>query len=80
MAISRFVADRIRRAQEATGTGERILPWLSLLLWFVHSGMPFALPYNQSQLNKAWDALAARGFDVHQLDFGIGAQIDQPAS
>jgi drug/metabolite transporter (DMT)-like permease len=57
-------AERILRAQERSGTGERIVPVLSLLLWLVHFGMPFALPYNQSQLNKAWDALAAAGAEV----------------
>jgi drug/metabolite transporter (DMT)-like permease len=57
-------AERIMRAQERSGATERMVPVLSLLLWFVHAGVPFALPYNQSQLNKVWDALAASGAEV----------------
>lgn len=57
-------ADRIKRAQERSGASERLVPILSLLLWFVHFGGPFAIPYNQSQLNKVWDALAASGAEV----------------
>jgi len=55
-------ADRIRQAQERAGAAERIVPALALLLFIVVS--VFALPYYQSQLNKAWDALAAAGAEV----------------
>jgi drug/metabolite transporter (DMT)-like permease len=56
-------ADRIRQAQERTNATERIIPVLALLLFIVVS--VFAIPYYQSQLNKAWDALAAAGAEVH---------------
>ena len=46
-------ADRIRKTQEKSGASERIIPVLALLLYIVVS--LFALPYYQSQLNKAWD-------------------------
>jgi drug/metabolite transporter (DMT)-like permease len=55
-------ADRILKAQERSGASERIIPVLALLLFVIVSG--FALPYYQSQLNKAWDALAAAGAEV----------------
>jgi hypothetical protein len=55
-------ADRIRQAQEATGASERILPWLGIVLSFLIG--PFVFVYYQSQLNKAWDALAAAGAEV----------------
>ncbi len=55
-------ADRIRRAQERTNASERIIPVLALLLLVVVS--IFAVPYYQSQLNKAWDAMAAAGAEV----------------
>jgi hypothetical protein len=55
-------ADRIRQAQEATGASERIIPVLGLVLWIVIS--TFTAVYYQSQLNKAWDALAAAGAEV----------------
>ncbi len=55
-------ADRILKAQEQAGAGERIAPVLGLLLFVVVS--VFAVPYYQSQLNKAWDALAAEGAEV----------------
>lgn len=55
-------AGRILRAQEATGASERIIPWLALLLAFLIG--PFVFVYYQSQLNKAWDALAAAGAPV----------------
>ncbi len=57
-------ADRIKRAQERSGASERIIPILSFFLWFIHFGVPFAIPYNQSMLNKIWDALAAAGAEV----------------
>jgi len=56
-------ADRIRRAQEKANASERIIPVLGLLLFFVVT--LFAAPYYQSQLNKAWDALAVAGAEVH---------------
>ncbi|MGH2760793.1 MAG: DUF4234 domain-containing protein [Actinomycetota bacterium] len=52
-------ADRIRQAQETTGASHRMVPWLGLVLVLLISG--FAVVYYQSQLNKAWDALAAAG-------------------
>jgi drug/metabolite transporter (DMT)-like permease len=55
-------ADRIRQAQERTNASERIIPVLALLLFVVVN--VFALPYYQSQLNKAWDALVAEGAEV----------------
>jgi drug/metabolite transporter (DMT)-like permease len=55
-------ADRIRQAQEKSGTGERIIPVLALLL-FIVVGF-FAFPYYQSQINKAWDAEAEHGAEV----------------
>ena len=55
-------ADRIRQAQEATGASERMIPVLGLVLWIVIS--TFTAVYYQSQLNKAWDALAAAGAEV----------------
>ena len=55
-------ADRIRQAQEATGASERMIPWLGLVLWVLING--FVVVYYQSQLNKAWDALAAAGAEV----------------
>jgi hypothetical protein len=61
--ISYFTtADRIRQAQERTGASERIIPVLALLLFVVVN--IFAIPYYQSQLNKAWDAMAAAGAEV----------------
>jgi hypothetical protein len=55
-------ADRILKAQEQAGASERIAPILGLLLYIVVS--IFAIPYYQSQLNKAWDALVAAGAEV----------------
>ncbi len=55
-------ADRIRQAQEKAGSSERMIPVLGFVLWLVIS--TFAAVYYQSQLNKAWDALAAAGADV----------------
>jgi drug/metabolite transporter (DMT)-like permease len=55
-------ADRIRQAQERTNASERIIPVLALLLFVVVN--IFAVPYYQSQLNKAWDALADAGAEV----------------
>jgi hypothetical protein len=55
-------ADRILKAQEKAGASERVIPVLALLLLIVVS--VFALPYYQSQLNKVWDAEAARGAEV----------------
>ena len=55
-------ADRILKAQEQAGASERIAPVLGLLLFIVVS--VFAVPYYQSQLNKAWDALVAEGAEV----------------
>jgi uncharacterized membrane protein YidH (DUF202 family) len=55
-------ADRIRQAQERTNASERIIPVLALLLFVVVN--IFALPYYQSQLNKAWDAMVAAGAEV----------------
>lgn len=55
-------ADRIRKAQDRTNASERIIPVLALLLFVVVN--IFALPYYQSQLNKAWDAMAAEGAEV----------------
>ena len=57
-------ADRIRQAQEATSASERIIPWLALLLNFVNLIASVGPVYYQSQLNKAWDALAAAGAEV----------------
>jgi drug/metabolite transporter (DMT)-like permease len=56
-------ADRIKQAQERTNASERMVPVLGLLLFIVVS--TFAAVYYQSQLNKAWDALAAAGAEVH---------------
>jgi len=55
-------ADRIRMAQEKAAATQRIEPVLGLLLYIIAS--VFAVPYYQSQLNKAWDALAAAGAEV----------------
>jgi fatty acid desaturase len=55
-------AGRILKAQEQAGASERIAPVLGLLLFIVVGG--FAMPYYQSQLNKAWDALVADGAEV----------------
>jgi hypothetical protein len=57
-------ADRIKRAQEVTEAAERIIPWLALLLNFVELIASVGPVYYQSQLNKAWDALAAAGAEV----------------
>jgi drug/metabolite transporter (DMT)-like permease len=46
-------AERIKKTQEKSGAQERIIPVLALLLYIVVN--VFALPYYQSQLNKAWD-------------------------
>ena len=62
LVSSYTTADRIRQAQERTGASERIIPVLALLLFVVVN--IFALPYYQSQLNKAWDAMAAAGAEV----------------
>jgi hypothetical protein len=55
-------AQRIRTAQEATSASERMVPVLGLVLWIVIS--TFTAVYYQSQLNKAWDALAREGAEV----------------
>lgn len=55
-------AARIETAQQTSGAVERISPVLGLALT-VFVG-PFALPYYQTQANKAWDALAAAGAEV----------------
>jgi drug/metabolite transporter (DMT)-like permease len=55
-------AARIQQAQERSGTSERIIPVLAILLLIVVG--PFSLPYYQSQINKAWDAEAEKGADV----------------
>jgi hypothetical protein len=55
-------ADRILKAQEQSGASERIAPVLALLLMIVVGA--FAVPYYQSQLNKAWDALVTAGAEV----------------
>lgn len=57
-------AERIRRAQLKSGTEERIIPVLALLLLIVVS--IFGIPYYQSQINKAWDAEAEKGAPVEQ--------------
>lgn len=51
-------ADRILETQKRSGAEERIIPVLALLLFIVVSA--FALPYYQTQLNKAWDTEARR--------------------
>ena len=56
-------ADRIKQAQERTNASEHMVPVLGFLLTIVVS--TFAVVYYQSQLNKAWDALAAAGAEVH---------------
>ncbi len=58
-------ADRILKAQDKAGASERIAPILGLLLYIVVS--VFAIPYYQSQLNKAWDALVAAGAEVQPV-------------
>ncbi|MGH2786676.1 MAG: DUF4234 domain-containing protein [Actinomycetota bacterium] len=55
-------ADRILKAQLKSDASERIIPVLALLLLIVVS--LFAAPYYQSQLNKVWDAEAAKGAEV----------------
>lgn len=55
-------ADRILQAQKRAEAEERIIPVLALLLIIVVS--LFAFPYYQSQLNKVWDAEAAKGAEV----------------
>lgn len=60
-------SDAIRQAQERSGASERIAPGLVLVLLFLGaiSGVGiFVVPYMQSQVNKAWDALAAAGAPV----------------
>lgn len=52
-------ADRILKSQVRSGTSERIVPVVGLLL-LIFFGV-FALPYYQSQLNKAWDAEVGKG-------------------
>jgi cbb3-type cytochrome oxidase subunit 3 len=55
-------ADRILKAQVKSGAADRIAPIIGLILMFVFS---VAIPvYYQSQLNKVWDAEAARGAEV----------------
>ena len=49
-------ADRILKAQEIAGSTERMIPWLALAAAII-VGL-FAVPYYQSQINKAWDELA----------------------
>jgi hypothetical protein len=56
--------DRIRQAQERSGASTRIIPVIALLLMFIHVIAPFGLPYYQSELNKAWDALSEQGAEV----------------
>jgi hypothetical protein len=56
--------DRIRQAQERSGASTRIIPVIALLLMFIHVIEPFGLPYYQSELNKAWDALSEQGAEV----------------
>lgn len=56
---------RILNAQVRAGAGERVVPVLGLLLLFFHIVVSFVPTYYQSQLNKAWDALAASGAEVH---------------
>lgn len=61
--VSAFTtADRIRQAQERTNASERIIPVLALVLFLLVSFL--AGPYYQSQINKAWDAMAAEGAEV----------------
>ena len=55
-------ADRILKAQVKADASERMIPVLALLLVIVVN--IFAFPYYQSQLNKVWDAEAARGAEV----------------
>jgi drug/metabolite transporter (DMT)-like permease len=52
-------ADRILQAQKKSGAEERIIPVVALLLVLV-VGL-FAPAYYQSQINKVWDAEAAKG-------------------
>ena len=44
-------ADRVRRTQQAAGSGIVIQPWLALVLAIFR----LYQPYVQTQLNKAWD-------------------------
>jgi drug/metabolite transporter (DMT)-like permease len=55
-------ADRILQAQKKSGAEERIIPVLALLLVIV-VGI-FAPAYYQSQINKVWDAEAAKGAPI----------------
>lgn len=57
-------ADRIRQAQEAAPATERMIPVVGLVLMLINLIAPAGLPYYQSQLNKAWDALVASGAEV----------------
>lgn len=57
-------ADRIRQAQEATGSGERIIPWLALLLNFVNLIASVGPVYYQSQINKGLGRPRQRGAEV----------------
>jgi hypothetical protein len=57
-------AQRIYNVQERAGAGERMIPVLGLILWFFHVAVSFAPTYYQSQINKAWGALAASGAQV----------------
>lgn len=52
-------ADRIKQTQERQQATDRMAPVLALVMLFVVG--PFALPYYQSQLNKAWDAMTVVG-------------------
>lgn len=63
--ISRYnTADRILQAQKKGGAEERIIPVLALVLSILGPTSLFAPVYYQSQLNKVWDAEAARGAEV----------------
>jgi drug/metabolite transporter (DMT)-like permease len=55
-------ADRILKAQEKAEAKERMIPVLGLVLAIFFGG--FHAAYYQSQLNKVWDAEAARGAEV----------------
>ena len=55
-------ADRILKAQDKGQASERIIPVVGLILFVLFGG--FAMPYYQTQLNKVWDAEAARGAPV----------------
>ena len=52
-------SDRIRRVQQRSGVSNTISPVLSLIMLFIPLVNLFQTAYMQSELNQAWERLAA---------------------